>query len=229
MFIEAIVQTPQEALRAEELGVDRIELVSGMKEGGLTPSYATIKQVLNEISIPVQIMIRPHSYHFSYDERDLETIYEDIRNVIHLGGKGIVFGALNQDKTINMYALETIASISNELSITFHRAFDEVPSQEKAYYSIASSKNVRRILTSGGKADCMEGKEQLRRLVALSDETGGPKILPGGGLNVDNINEIHRHVEADQYHFGSGLQVEGDFSKGLDREKVRIVKNNTKI
>ena len=224
MYIEAIVQTVEEAIQAEKFGVDRLELVSGMKEGGLTPSYGTIKQVLEHVNIPVQIMIRPHSYHFAYTKCELDTIYEDIRNVVELGGKGIVFGALHQDNTINMNALETVASISDELDITVHRAFDEVPSLEEAFLSIAKCRNVQRILTSGGAPNCIEGKHSLKNLVSLAKSTGGPSILPGGGLNVNNIDEIHHVVQADQYHFGSGVQIDGDFSKGLDAEKVQIAK-----
>lgn len=224
MYIEAIVQTVEEAIQAEKCGVNRLELVSGMKEGGLTPSYGTIKKVLEHVNIPVQIMVRPHSYHFAYTTCELDTIYEDIRNIVELGGKGIVFGALHQDNTINMDALETVASISDDLDITIHRAFDEVPSLEAAYLSIAKCANVQRILTSGGALNCLEEKQSLKNLVALAKSSGGPSILPGGGLNVNNFHEIHHFVQADQYHFGSGIQTDGDFSKGIDEEKVQFVK-----
>ncbi|GLO67440.1 MULTISPECIES: copper homeostasis protein CutC [Oceanobacillus] len=224
MYIEAIVQTVEEAIQAEKFGVDRLELVSGMKEGGLTPSYGTIKKVLEHVNIPVQIMVRPHSYHFIYTACELDTIYEDIRNIVELGGRGIVFGALHRDSTINMDALETAASISDELDITVHRAFDEVPSLEEAYLSIAECSNVQRILTSGGSSNCLEGKQSLKSLVELANSSRGPSILPGGGLNMDNFNEIHYFVQADQYHFGTGIQTDGDFSKGLDAEKLQVVK-----
>ncbi|SDI41553.1 copper homeostasis protein CutC [Natribacillus halophilus] len=224
MYIEAIVQTPEEAMRAEQIGIDRLELVSGMKEGGLTPSYGTIKHVLQSVSIPVQIMIRPHSYHYAYSNSELETMYEDIRNVVELGGNGIVFGALNQDKTINLAALDNIINISDHLDITVHRAFDEAPSLDEAYKMLSAFKNVQRILTSGGEANCVVGKEKLQQLVKVAEQTEGPKILPGGGLTVDNMKLVKNTVGADQYHFGSGLQIDGDFSKGFDNEKVQWVK-----
>lgn len=226
MYIEAIVQNGEEAKQAEKLGADRLELVSAMTEGGLTPSYGTMKQVLNSVTIPVQVMIRPHSYHYVYDESDLEIIREDIRAVLELGGTGIVFGALNEDNTINEQVLADVAGISDSLDITFHRAFDEVPSQEKAYLTLVKYKHaVKRILTSGGKVNCEVGKDELRELVKFAKSTSGPKILPGAGMTPDNIGSIHETVQADQYHFGKALRKGNKISNGFDKEAVEIVKS----
>ncbi|MFD2682633.1 copper homeostasis protein CutC [Bacillus seohaeanensis] len=226
MLIEVIVQTKEEAIEAQKLGADRLELVSGIGEGGLTPSYGTIKQVLGSVSIPVQIMIRPHSYHFEYTETDLDTIYEDIKNVINLGGTRIVFGALNKDKTINQEVLRNIINISPKLDITFHRAFDEVPSQTEAYHTLLEFKqNVRRVLTSGGEANCEAGKNNLKKLVDLSKRYDGPKIFPGAGLSGSNVKSIHQTVGADQYHFGKAVRKEQSFAKGFDEQEFDIIKS----
>lgn len=226
MFIEVIVQNGEEAIQAEKLGADRLELVSAMTEGGLTPSYGTMKQVLNSVKIPVQIMIRPHSYHYVYDENDLEIIHEDIKAVLALGGTGIVFGVLNADNTINERVLADIVDISDSLDITFHRAFDEVPSQEKAYQTLVKYKtSVKQILTSGGKVNCEVGKDGLRELVNFAEKTAGPKILPGAGMSPDNIGAIHETVLADQYHFGKALRIEKSFGNGFDEVAFKRVKN----
>ena len=124
MEIEVIVQNGEEAEQAEKMGANRLELVSAISEGGLTPSYGTIKQVLRKVSIPVYVMIRPFSYHYYYQRDDLEIIYEDIRKVIELGGTNIVFGTLNKDHTVNEEVLESIINIAPDVEITFHRAFD---------------------------------------------------------------------------------------------------------
>lgn len=225
MFIEAIVQNGEEAIQAEKLGVDRLELVSAIAEGGLTPSYGTMKQVLNSVSIPVQIMIRPHSFHYVYSEGDLQIIHEDIRSVLALGGTGIVFGALNKDNTINERVLADVVSISDTIDITFHRAFDEVPSQRDAYLTLAKYRHqVGRILTSGGEANCLAGKSSLADLVKLAAETAGPNILPGAGMSPDNMEDIHQAVHADQYHFGKALRNENSFANGFDETALSKVK-----
>ncbi len=181
MIIEVIVQNEQEAIRAEKMGAARLELVSAIDEGGLTPSFETIKQVLNSVTIPVQVMIRPHSRDFFYSDLEMNTIIEDVKNVLNLGGHGIVFGALTKDYTIDEKALEKIIALSDQLDITFHRAFDEIDDQLSAYRVLTTyKKQVNRILTSGGHMDCLKGKHELRKLVELSKEMEGPSILCGG-------------------------------------------------
>src|SRR5690625_2545628 len=125
MEIEVIVQNGAEAIAAERLGADRLELVSAIQEGGLTPSYGTIKQVLASVSIPVYIMVRPHSYHYDYQENEMQIIHEDVKNILQLGGNKIVFGSLNADLTINEAQLASVINISMDLMFTIHCSFYE--------------------------------------------------------------------------------------------------------
>ncbi|WP_257349287.1 copper homeostasis protein CutC [Pseudalkalibacillus decolorationis] len=226
MMIEVIVQNGQEAIQAEKLGADRIELVSAIQEGGLTPSYGTVKQVLGSVSIPVQVMIRPHSYHYCYTDGDLQIIREDIKKVLELGGTNIVFGTLNKNNTINERILENIIGVSPQLDITFHRAFDEVPSLNEAYETLNKYKeNVKRILTSGGEESCVDGKKKLRDLVSTAKKKDGPKIMPGAGLTHDNIQDIHNTVNADQYHFGKAIRVDHSFANDFDENLFKFINN----
>ncbi|WP_246206633.1 copper homeostasis protein CutC [Virgibacillus ihumii] len=216
-MLEVIVQNRQEAIEAEKLGADRVELVSAIQEGGLTPSFGTLKQVLGSVSIPVQVMIRPHSYGFHYSAEDMEVIRGDVQAILDLGGNGIVFGGLNSDNTINEQALSEIIKMAPRLDITFHRAFDEVESQETAYRLLAKYRShVKRILTSGGAKDCERGKEQLSRLVRLSKQLVGPVIMAGSGLSSGNILDVHESVGACDYHFGKAVRIDRSFRNGFD-------------
>ncbi len=69
MYIEFIATTIEDALIIEESGADRIELVSSLAEGGLTPSHALIEAVVNSVKIPVNVMVRPHSQSFCYTQK----------------------------------------------------------------------------------------------------------------------------------------------------------------
>lgn len=225
MKLEVIVQNGQDAIEAEKFGADRLELVSAIQEGGLTPSYGTIKQVLENTSIPVYTMIRPHSNHYFYQESDLEIIREDIKKVLELGGTNIVIGALNEDYTIDEKVLETVMNISSDLEITFHRAFDETASVLEAYETLKKyNEQVKWILTSGGAPNCSEGKQALKELVEASRKTEGPQILPGAGLNLENIQEIHDFVQADQYHFGTAARINQSFAEGIDKKVIDQLK-----
>lgn len=225
MDIEVIVQNGSEAKQAERLGADRLELVSAISEGGLTPSYGTIKQVLDSVSIPVCIMIRPHSYHYNYQEGDLEVIHEDIQKVIELGGTNIVVGALNKDYTIDEEVLEGIIAMAPKLEITFHRAFDETPSLMEAYHTLTKYKDhVKTILTSGGATECYSGQKKLAALVRESKKIAGPEIMPGSGLSLTNIQDIHNVVDANQYHFGKAVRTDQSFVKGFDEQVLKKIK-----
>ena|SRR5699024_2158730 len=220
MKIEVITLNKEDTLQAEKLGADRVELISAMQEGGLTPSYGTIKNVLKHTQIDAQIMVRPHSYGFIYDEKDWETIKEDISMIQQLGGNRIVFGAITEDRLVDEELLEKVIELAPNIDITFHRAFDEVTSQKDAYKTLCNFKNVKRILTSGGKAKAIEGIEQLQELVQLSKELDGPEILVGSGVSPDNLAQLHKEIGANEYHIGSGVRIDGDFSKGLSSEKM---------
>lgn len=230
MELEVIIQNGQEAVQAEKMGVNRLELVSAMQEGGLTPSYGTIKQVIHSVTIPVYVMIRPHRYHYYYQAADQEIIMEDIKKVIELGGTRIVFGALEKDSSIDERLIQDIIEIYPNLIITFHRAFDEVNCQVEAYKTLVKyKKNIKYILTSGAAESCLEGRKQLKKLVKLSEEMNGPKIMPGAGLNIDNIAEVHEFVKARHYHFGKAVRANKSFSNNYDPAiitKTREILNN---
>ncbi|MEK3888658.1 copper homeostasis protein CutC [Bacillus sp. FSL K6-3431] len=226
MIIEVIIQNELEAIQAEEYGADRLELVSAISEGGLTPSYGTLKRVLRSTQLPVQIMIRPHSYGFLYNDADWEVMKEDISLIRELGGTGIVFGALNSDNTVDEQLLENVINHAPDLDITFHRAFDEVASLETAYKTLTNYKqHVRRILTSGGKASCVDATKELKWLVDQSRLTEGPAILPGSGLSHENLATIHQVVGAGEYHFGSGVRLDKAFNNELSKISMNQIRN----
>lgn len=226
-MLEIIVQNRKEAIMAEKFGADRVELVSAMREGGLTPSYGAIKQVLNSVSIPVQVMIRPHSYYYNYGKSDMEIITDDIKKVLELGGNRIVFGTLTEGKKVNEKNLEKIINISSELDITFHRAFEDILFQHEAYKTLSKyKKNVKRILTSAGAVGCVEGKYKLRELVKLSQKIGGPIIMPGAeDLGAETINRVHETVDAQQYHVGPTVRINESYANDFDKKKIDYIIN----
>lgn len=224
MQLELIVQNKHDALQAEKLGADRLELVSAIQEGGLTPSFGMIKTVLRSVHIPVQVMIRPHSHDFFYQKEEFAVICEDMKALESLQCNRIVFGALYEDFTINEQMLHDLIERFPGVDITFHRAFDEVKDMYAAYKTLVKYKDhVKRILTSGGKQSCEAGKEQLAHLVQYSYETGGPIIMPGAGLTPDNIAEVKQTTKAEQYHFGKAVRERQSFANEISAQAVEKV------
>ena len=61
MLLEIIATTLSEAIDIEKYGGHRIELVTGVSDGGLTPSIALTKEVCESVSIPVYAKKRTSS------------------------------------------------------------------------------------------------------------------------------------------------------------------------
>ena len=59
MKLEICTNSYQSALNAQKSGAHRIELCSELAIGGITPSFGLLKRVSEEISIPVNVLIRP--------------------------------------------------------------------------------------------------------------------------------------------------------------------------
>jgi copper homeostasis protein len=222
--LEVIVLNEEDAKIAEGCGADRLELVSAIHEGGLTPDYHVIENVINAVSIPVQVMLRPHSKSFTYSDSELSTMIKQVKIFHQIGVRGIVFGALTTDGKLDKPALERILEAAQGQSVTFHRAID-VSNNPLYLYEELYQSNVKidRVLTSGGKAGVREGAMTINEMQEI-EKFGGPIIMPGSGLTVENIEEIHEELNAKEYHFGSGVRKDSSYEYGIDPHKVEAIK-----
>ncbi|WP_208591944.1 copper homeostasis protein CutC [Gracilibacillus suaedae] len=228
-MLEAIVQNVGDAIKAEKAGVDRLELVSSIEKDGLTPSADITKQILEHVTIPVQVMIRPHDKGFCYSRRDIKTILESIEEMMSVGASRFVLGGLKQDFTIDEILIEKVIATYPSINITFHRAIDYSSDLMQSYEILSMYKNhIKRILTSGGAPNCEEGIDTLRKLVRLSEEMNGPIIMPGAGITPTNFEHIHKRVHASEYHFGKGVRLNQSFTCGFDVGRIRKLKKALK-
>ena len=78
ILFEVCANSLQSAIAAQHGGADRIELCAQLDAGGITPSAATIKLAVEQLNIPVFVLIRPRSGDFCYDDYDFELMKEDI-------------------------------------------------------------------------------------------------------------------------------------------------------
>src|SRR5690606_20199560 len=184
MILEICASNYQSAINAQNAGADRIELCSELAVGGITPSYGLIRQVMENLSIPVFVLIRPRSGNFTYSEADFEIMKQDIQICKELGCMGIVSGVLNMDNTVDIDRTKELIKLSKPLPFTFHRAFDRTPNPFEALNTLMELK-VDRILTSGQAISAEKGILILNQLNQLAD--GALTILPGSGINPKNI------------------------------------------
>jgi copper homeostasis protein len=222
MILEVIATSVTDAILAEQGGADRIELVTGIAEGGLTPSAGCIREVIRAISIPVNVMVRPHSRSFVYDAHDLRTMMTDIRFIQEAGAAGIVLGTLTQEGRIDADAMALLLRDVEGLDVTFHRAFDELQDQLEGIRVLAGFPRVRRILTSGGQSPAPEAVEQIKALVEEARKVS-MRILAGHGLTLEALEGFVVETGVQEVHFGSAVRRDGQFSQQVDLQRIRTV------
>ncbi len=110
---------------------------------------------------------------------------------------GFVFGILNENDEVNIEQNKTLVEMAKPLPCTFHRAFDRASGLENTLENVIEC-GFKTILTSGQKSNVSDGKENLKKLVELSD--GRIEILVGGGLRSSNIEEIREVTKAGYFH-----------------------------
>ena len=197
MIREKCIGSFLEALEAQELGAERVELCDNLTEGGTTPSYGTIKMVVEKLNIPAFVIIRPRGGDFYYTPEEIEIMKEDIKICKELGVKGVVIGALNRDNTINYDAIKDMIDLAKPMSITFHKAIDELENPVTEVKKLAKL-GVNRILTSGTKETALEGENILREMIKEAGED--IIIIVAGKVTKDNLNEISNLIPAKEYH-----------------------------
>ena len=192
-------------IAAQEGGANRVELCAGIPEGGTTPSYGMIRNARENISIALNVIIRPRGGDFLYSESEIQEMIYDIKIAKELGADGLVFGCLNPDGSVDMDAMSRLMEAAGDTPVTFHRAFDHTNDPYKALEDIISL-GCARILTSGCRPTALEGAELLSRLV----EKAGERIIimPGCGVRENNIAEIARLSSAREFHFSARESVE---------------------
>lgn len=197
MIREKCIGSFLEALEAQELGAERVELCDNLSEGGTTPSYGTIKMVVKKLNIPAFVIIRPRGGDFYYTPEEIEIMKGDIKLCKELGVKGVVIGALNRDNTINYDAIKDMIDLAKPMSITFHKAIDELENPVTEVKKLANL-GVNRILTSGTKETALEGENILREMIKEAGED--IIIIVAGKVTKDNLNEISNLIPAKEYH-----------------------------
>ncbi|MDE5843672.1 MAG: copper homeostasis protein CutC [Muribaculaceae bacterium] len=193
--LEICTGDPDGILAAKEGGADRIELCSGLAEGGLTPSLATIEFATAQI--PTNVLIRPRGGDFVYSPAEIAVMERDIEAAVAADASGVVVGALTPDGKVDSEACSRLLAKGAGLDNTFHRAFDVVADPFEALETIISL-GFKRILTSGQAATALQGADliaALRRRAA-----GRILIMAGAGISPANAVEILRNTGADELH-----------------------------
>jgi copper homeostasis protein len=223
VLLEVIATTVADARLAVQAGADRLELITAIGEGGLTPSLGMIEAVADGAGCPVNVIVRPHSRSFVFDADDCAVMLRDVRAIKAAGAHGVVIGMLTLKGEIDHEGLARAVDAADGLPITFHRAFDEVRDQRRALDLLLGFDTVKNVLTSGGKPSALDAEETLRALVKQAAGSHCT-VLAGAGLTVDTVAGFVRASQVTAVHFGSGVRVGGNSMAPVDPHRVARVR-----
>ncbi len=195
--LEICVDSVASAINAQEAGADRVELCDNLFEGGTTPGFGTLVSARNNLTIGLNVIIRPRGGDFLYDDLEYDIMRRDIEVCGENGVDGVVIGILRSDGSIDVERTSKLIQLARPMSVTFHRAFDMCSNPEKGLEDVISS-GADRLLTSGQKNLVPEGIELITRLVSQAGDR--IIIMPGGGINLSNIGFVAKQTHAKEFH-----------------------------
>ena len=195
---EVCVDNIKDAMRAVDLGANRIEYCSKLNEEGLTPDIEDVKYLLKNINIPLRIMIRPHSKSFNYSETDISTMLRDISTFKKIDIDGVLIGCLNKDDEIDLKKINLLIEKARPLKVIFHKAIDITSDPLKSLKNLIKYSNINGVLTSGGFKKAEDGVKLLKKMLDICPINF--ELIIAGKITSENINKINQKLSAKFYH-----------------------------
>ena len=201
-ILEACVETMAECRHALVHGADQLEVCSRLDLEGLTPDIEFVEQIIEEIKLPVKVMIRSRGGNFIYNEEELEEMVLSIRKFKSLSIHGFVFGALSVGKknvtTIDMSAIYMICREAAPFPVTIHKAIDHCDNIPAEVNKLKSVSNIRYILSSGGQVTAAVGCEMLVLMQAIAWPE--IEIIAAGKITNANRQQLFQKTQLRYYH-----------------------------
>lgn len=215
MIIEICCGDAGSVAAAVKGGARRIELCSGLTEGGLTPSLGLVRAAAASGIEEVNVLIRPRPGDFLYNREEMEIMLNDIRESLLAGATGIVIGALTPNGAIEtvqcsrmvMLAREMGHRLGRKINVTFHRAFDLARDWRRSLEEIFSL-GCDCLLTSGQSATAEIGIPILKEIEEAAD--GRILIMAGSGVTPGNVEKIVRETGVGAIHSTAKILIESE-------------------
>lgn len=183
-LLETCVDSVESAQAAQAGGAHRLELCSNLIIGGTSPTPALIKEILQAVNIPINVLLRPRFGDFCCTAAEQRVLLREIEDCRTLGVNGVVIGALTPDGRLDIPFLTRCMQAAGPLEVTLHRAFDLTRDPFEALED-AISLGMDTILTSGQQATALQGVQLLGQLCERAK--GRISILAGSGVDPDNL------------------------------------------
>ena len=214
VMLEVIVLDEADARAAACGGADRLELVSGMADGGLTPAPAVFAQVRAAVDLPIRVMLRDAP---GYAPGDLSALTATARELRRAGADEFVLGFLDPAADVDRSAVESVLAVLDGCRWTFHRALDHARNRTSAWRTLDGLPGLDQVLTAGSPTGVTDGLATLRAEAAAGH---AGRILAGGALLPAHVAPL-RAAGIRAFHTGTGVRPGATWSAPLDAALVR--------
>jgi len=215
-LLEVIVTSEEEAAEAQAGGADRLELVHDLGSGGLTPGLQTVQAVLEEVHIPVRVMLRNTASMVITDEHELAAILAE------LPIDGLVLGS-SINGEVDFRAIQRIITVAPQIRVTFHRAFEQVTHPLKAIEQLKRFRQIDRILTSGGDGLWTDRRARLLDLQNAADPE--MTVLVAAGVCPDTLRGLRDEPALREIHVGRAAREPQTVSGRISKQRIAALKN----
>jgi len=199
-LVEIAVESADGARAAERGGADRVELCAHLAAGGLTPSLGAIETALAAVAIPIVVLVRPRAGDFVYSDAEVEAMRRDVLAARRAGAAGVAIGVLRADGAVDEARTALLADAARPATVVFHRAIDASRDPLEAIDALVRI-GVDRVLTSGGAASALEGRETIAAIAKRA--AGRLAVMPGAGVRSSNVSEIVAATGAREVHLSA--------------------------
>jgi copper homeostasis protein len=216
-----IVTSLDEAIEAELGGADRLELTRSLESGGLSPSFELVQSVIQQVSIPVRVMLRENASMSIGGQAEINTLQTSTRAFAHLPIDGLVLGFIN-DGVLDLTATKDVLAAAPNCPATFHRAFDSLRQPPRALQALKQLPQIDRVLTSGGEGSWAERKARL--LEWRGAAAPQIKIILATGLCASSLAEDSKQLSDIEVHVGRAARIPQLISGNVNRSQVAALK-----
>jgi copper homeostasis protein len=215
-LLEVIALDAADAVAAEEGGADRLEVVAGMDQDGLTPAVETLASIRAATALPLRVMVRAGAG-FRTDPAEVESLRAAAQDLAAAGADGLVLGFLDADGDLDVAAMRAVSS-AVVLPWTCHRAIDRARDRESAWRQLPVLPGLDTVLTAGSPDGVADGLSNLERHAATP--AGAALILAGGGLQPDLVPALAA-LGITQFHVGTLTRRDLSWAAPVDASLVR--------
>ena len=197
--LEVIACSVADAVAARKGGATRLEVVSNLELGGLTPHLGLVSEIKQAVDLPLRVMLRETSGYDVKSFEELNALCTAAQEFEALGVDGLVLGFLNDGKVDVDLTARILGSVP-AVKATFHHAFEDASDKVSAMHAIKSLPQVDRILSNGGSGELNSKIKFLYEHQKAA--TPRIEIIAGGGIDSSNISEMGGATGVREFHVG---------------------------